>query len=536
MKHLTLKKKLLIQIAAAVILVLAAVYLGAAVYFHSHFLPRTVINGILAGGKSKEEVERLITEEINGYELRLAERGEKEETIPGADISLKPRFDDGIERLLQKQNGFAWVAALFVSQKLEETTMVEFDEEALETRAGELSCMQEENQESPKDACISEYSASGYEIIPEEEGSLIDRDAFLSALKEAVGNLDETLSLEEAGCYVKPEITAESEELVQTADALNQYTGVTITYTIGDKTETLDGSITHEWMRIEDMQASVDEEKVEEYVNDLASAYNTAFHKRTLKTSYGQTVEIPGGDYGWKIDKEGEKQQILKDIKAGTSVRRELTYSQTANSHGENDYGDTYVEINLTAQHLFFYKNGSLVVESDFVSGNLSKNYDTPTGAYGLTYKEKDATLKGENYASDVSYWMPFCNNVGMHDAAWRSSFGGSIYKTSGSHGCVNLPKSAAEKIFENIKQGDPVLVYTLPGTESAAAIAQDAAQVVNMINGIGPVTLESEQAILSARKMYNLLPQSGQAQVTNYDILAASEAQLAALKAQAGQ
>ena len=121
-----------------------------------------------------------------------------------------------------------------------------------------------------------------------------------------------------------------------------------------------------------------------------------------------------------------------------------------------------------------------------------------------------------------------------LHDASWRSSFGGNIYKTSGSHGCVNLPPAAAKKIFENIEDGDPVIVYTLPGTESPAAVAKEAAQVVNMINGIGEVTLESEPAIAAARKLYNLLPPSGQAQVANYDLLLACEAQLAALKAQA--
>ena len=57
----------------------------------------------------------------------------------------------------------------------------------------------------------------------------------------------------------------------------------------------------------------------------------------------------------------------------------------TANSHGKNDYGDSYVEINLTAQHMFLYKDGKLVIDSDFVSGNVSKNNATPTGAYGVT-------------------------------------------------------------------------------------------------------------------------------------------------------
>lgn len=149
------------------------------------------------------------------------------------------------------------------------------------------------------------------------------------------------------------------------------------------------------------------------------------------------------------------------------------------------------MEINLTAQHLFFYKNGSLVVESDFVSGNLAKNHGTPSGSFGVTYKAKDAVLRGEDYESPVSFWMPFNGGVGMHDASWRSTFGGTIYKRSGSHGCINLPYSAAKTIYENIEAGYPVLVYELPGTESQKGKDMDAASAVDeAITSIGTVTL----------------------------------------------
>ena len=158
----------------------------------------------------------------------------------------------------------------------------------------------------------------------------------------------------------------------------------------------------------------------------------------------------------------------MEDLKSGKAVTREPVYRQKAASFGTPDYGSTYVEINLSAQHLFFYKNGSLVIDSDFVSGNPNKGNATPTGAYSITYKQRNATLKGADYNTPVDYWMPYCNNVGMHDANWRSSFGGTIYKSSGSHGCVNLPPSVAATIFERIEEGDPVLVYELPGTEPA--------------------------------------------------------------------
>lgn len=106
------------------------------------------------------------------------------------------------------------------------------------------------------------------------------------------------------------------------------------------------------------------------------------------------------------------------------------------------------------------YKNGSLVVQGDVVTGNVSENDATPAGVYRLKYKERNATLKGQGYSSPVSYWMPFNGGIGIHDANWRSVFGGEIYKTGGSHGCVNSPYDLAKTVFENIDAGTPVVCY----------------------------------------------------------------------------
>ena len=56
--------------------------------------------------------------------------------------------------------------------------------------------------------------------------------------------------------------------------------------------------------------------------------------------------------------------------------------------------------------------------------------------------------------------------NIGMHDATWRSSFGGTIYKTKGSHGCINMPYEKAQELYGYIEKGTPVICYHLAGTE----------------------------------------------------------------------
>lgn len=522
-----------IEITALVILV---VYAGIAFYFNGHFGFRTTVNGVNAFGKSTEQVKQLIEKEIDGYEITLEQRGGKSEVLKGSRIGLKPKFDESLQEELKKQNGFAWPLYLFHSTKIEVETMISYEKDALETELRSLECMDESQMKKAENASISEYSKKdGYKIISEKDGTVINYKKFQKAVENAIMNLQKSLSLEEEACYAEPEYTKDSKEMKSLADTMNRYAGAEITHEFGNKQETLDGKLISQWITVnENMQAEISQEKISEYVAALGDAYNTAGKPKSLKTSYNTTITVSGGDYGWKIDNRAETEALLENIKKGDKVSREPVYAKTANSHGENDYGDTYVEVNLTAQHMYYYKNGALVVETDFVSGNESKGWHTPVGVYGLYYKQQDKTLRGEDYATPVSFWMPFNGGVGFHDASWRRDFGGNYYKKSGSHGCVNMPFGAARKLYENIEAGCPIFVYVLPGTESAKGKAQDeAAAVVAVIDGIGEVSLNSRDIIGSARSLYDALNDMAKGYVTNYGILTAAETRLAELDAQ---
>ena len=461
------RKKIGISVLCVCVLLLL-VYIGVAQYFKNHFLPNTTVNGMEASKKTVEEVENSISKETKKYKLTLKERENKKESITGDEIDLRPVFEDKITGLLQSQNPYLWPKAFFEKTTLESPTAVVYDKEKLQKKVETLACYT--NQTAPKDAYISEYtSGEEYKIVPEEQGKALKEKRFYKMLDRCIINLKEGFSLNSKKCYQKPKITKKNKNLKKEVKARNQYISASVTHTFGDNTETLNGDTVKDWLLVdEDHEVYLSDEKVTEFVQNLASEHNTVFHRKTLKTSYGPTVTIDNGDYGWWIDKDGERAQLLEDLKSGKAVTREPVYRQKAASFGTPDYGSTYVEINLSAQHLFFYKNGSLVIDSDFVSGNPNKGNATPTGAYSITYKQRNATLKGADYNTPVDYWMPYCNNVGMHDANWRSSFGGTIYKSSGSHGCVNLPPSVAATIFERIEEGAPVLVYELPGTEPA--------------------------------------------------------------------
>lgn len=468
--------KILIEAAGAAAVIL---YFYIAAGYKDTYLPNTVIRGVDVSGLDAEQAKSAIDSDIEQYTLTIYTRGGGEEAIHGYEIGLRAEDDGTLEAIMDGQNPLTWgwhcvkgnVYEVGIADKAgtvyDKSGVVSFDGEMLSLAVESLACMNPEQAVSPVDARLAYVEGTGYRIVPEAEGTELIEEKLYGEIARAVGNLEESMILDERDVYRNPGILQDDAALKAQAEALQPYAGIKIVYRFGTKTEVLDGSTIHQWLSAGDGgEVVLDEEKTAEYVKALAKKYNTAYRARELKTSYGPSVTITSGHYGWMIDQEEETKALAGIIRAHESQEREPVYAQKAASHDGPDYGDTYVEMNLTAQHMYFYKNGKLLVESDFVSGNEAKGWSTPAGSYELTYKQRNAVLKGKNYKTPVSYWMPFNGNIGMHDGYWRTSFGGTIYKKNGSHGCVNLPPAVAKKIYENIEAGIPVLCYHLDGTE----------------------------------------------------------------------
>lgn len=120
--------------------------------------------------------------------------------------------------------------------------------------------------------------------------------------------------------------------------------------------------------------------------------------------------------------------------------------------------GKTYVDVNLGAQTLTYFVNGSPVLSTPCVTGSPGRS--TPTGVFAINSLVPGKYLTGPTWHVWVNRWMRFCGNVGIHDASWRKSFGGNIYRTNGSHGCVNIPRSAADQLYGMVSLGTMVIVH----------------------------------------------------------------------------
>lgn len=436
------------------------IYLGMSLYFMNHFYFGTKINYVNVSGKTVKEAEKQMEAEFKIYTLELQKRNNEKEKINGADIGLKYYSNDELQALKDEQNPFLWIFSSFNTKESKIAKVISYDEELLKECFDNLSCFNSNNIIEPQSP-ILEYTDDGYIIIDEIYGNKVKKEVLYSFVINSILRGQKTINLELMNCYENPKYTLNSKEVIDAKNTLDKYTSSKITYTFGKLNEFLDGSTISTWLKVdEDFQVTFDEKKVKNYLTKLSNTYSTYGKTRRFVTSLGTTVEVSGGNYGWLIDRTEEEKALIKAIKEGKTIIKEPIYSQIAVSHDENDIGNTYVEINMTRQYLWFYIDGVLVVAGDVVTGNVSNGNPTPVGTYRLNYKQKGATLKGENYRTDVNFWMPFYGNIGIHDASWRGAFGGNIYKINGSHGCVNTPYYLASTIFNYIEEGTPIICY----------------------------------------------------------------------------
>lgn len=433
------------------------------------FLPNTYINSIDVSGKTVSEVNELIKNQCKDYSAEVIFLGREPEVINAEEIGLHLVTGDDIEKALNSQNNWSWPLSLNEKTEIIISTITQLDDNKFTEVCSHLKAFDDETAVKPTDAKMGDYDekSNSYVIIPENNGNIVtDKVKAVDFIKNAALVLEPSINLENENIYSEANVKSNDAGLLAKKQELDSFVKAKINYQGHDLV--LDGKTLHSWIvKNADGILTYDENKIRNFVSMVAFTYDTRGEDRKLVTQYGNETIVNGGDFGWKVNQEAEFEEIKKIINEGSVIDREPEYISRGISYGDNDWGDTYVEINLAKQHLFFVKDGRLIVSSDCVTGGLQRRTPTPTGVYSVKYKARNAVLRGPRrgdgtyeWESPVSYWMPFNNGIGLHDAKWRGSFGGKIYRTNGSHGCVNLPLKKASAIFDEISPGIPVIVY----------------------------------------------------------------------------
>ena len=444
--------------------------------YEDRFIEGTFINDMNVGNMTAAEVEAVIRDRVENYSLDLIFEGNVRETLSMEDIGFAYESDNKVVEILSSQNKNDWIRAKFgetSSYTVGENYI--YDEEKLRSALMNLPEMKEENQTQPTDAHMAMGEDHRLTIIPETDGNAIDPEPVYEALKKAVEEGQREVDVTSLGVYSHAKVRADDEALNLQVNDLNTYLDVVVTYKLYDGSEkVLDKDTTYKWLSVKEddpdyyyFNVDVVYDKCVKYIAKLAKKYDYSYDTITFHTTLQGDKSYPVELSGHIIDQAEEAKALYQQILSRTSAEREPLYSVSTDRDGS--FGGTYVEVDIEAQHVWFYQNGTCVWDSDCVSGTgTDEDRETPKGIFDIYTKETDRTLKGApdpvtkkpSYESFVHYWMPFYEGCGLHDATWRSDFGGDIYISGGSHGCVNLPFSKAESLYGLVEVGTPVIVH----------------------------------------------------------------------------
>lgn len=468
------------------ILLCAGAYLGIACYYLDGFSSGTWINGIYCTGKSVEEVNTELLSQVQtpeltviypicgGKEVDEAERKSSHFVLD--DEIARTDYTRALQRLLQRQRPLLWAWNLFLpaggyevkpdiilTQNGEERFEKQFlADETVQAEINREACIRLENGEE-----------NGLQLYDGKKNRFDAEQALAECIK-AIETGKESVLLSKA-CYYDADPDASEKEQEKLFRELQEFLDFEIIYDMGTEQVRFDqkallglletvgeGETDREFafVRNEEGKFRWDEEKVAAAIEKLADHYDTYGKPRQFTMTGGGVITLEKGNYGTQLDQKAEVKWLSGALAEGKSITHIPDYAREAYARGENDIGDTYIEIDMTKQELWFYQNGKVEIETPIVTGNMVRRRATPEGVYYVYSKQKNRILRGPDYASHVNYWMPVKDGVGIHDALWRNEFGGDIYKKAGSHGCINLPLEAAEKLYGMVEVGVPVVMY----------------------------------------------------------------------------
>ena len=534
-------QRIRILIIVCVIALVSVWYGYMAWHYRNRFYPGTAFFGIQAAEQSVYDVKAAVKAKVDSYRLQLVARVPKadpsvpdaaadgavssadENIIMAEDVNMTYRDRGEIDRVMKEQKSWAWpvmmVARLF--DRRESSLETSYDDSLVPGAVGRLACMQKENMIRPQDAKVV-LTDDGAHVQTEIYGTTLDTERTEEAVRKALREGETRIDLDGEGLYVNPKVFSSDLSLVSQAMAMNRILGAKVLIRFGDRTEVINSETISRFLDKNGTSYSLNEDRIRRYVERLAKKYDTYQCRRDFFTSIGTeiTLEEGIGDYGWQMDQEATYEKILDAIYSQKKLTIDPVYAREAYCRGVNDIGDTYVEISLTNQTMWFYRDGELVVKTPVVTGNPYTGHETPSGGvWSLKGRMRNQTLVGQGYASPVDYWMPFNGGVGIHDMQSRWWFGGSVYLGSGSHGCVNTPLAAVKLIYDRIEEGVPVIVYKDESEEALSLVT-------------GPTDVQTINA--QTEELYGTVEDDGAGSVVAWTRAAAAQAQAAAAQAQA--
>ena len=475
-RHIAL---LIILLIAALLLAVAAwLYIRESKQYETRFFHGTVINGLDAEGLTVDDVEKWIEAGADrNYTLNISFPDGASESVTADDIAYAYESDGSVQKIKNAQHPIEWIRGYIYDGYMTVPVNMTYDTDLLDQKIASFPELQTIDLQEPSDAYM-EFQDSSFVIIPDNTGIKLNKDNIVQLIKNAVYEHQTELQLTDADTYIytSAAVTADDPDLNEEVNTLNSYISASITYDLpGTETQVLDGSVLIGWLTKDadgsyTKDPSVWEEKIRTYVADLAEKVDTIGTVKNFPATGIGDVQVTCMTYGYQMDQDSEIAWLTEALAENMVTEHTPTYFswETADPDVNNGFGDTYIEIDCSRQHLWAYQDGAVAFETDIISGAMDADRATPSGAFMFVTKESPSVLVGRDanggvmYRTQVSYFMPFNSMaIGIHDATWQPAFGGSMYVQGyGSHGCINVSYSAAETLYNMITFDEPVVVY----------------------------------------------------------------------------
>ena len=438
--------------------IVLGIYIIGTVLFTFITLPNTHVNGKNVSFAPKESV---IGDSVGDFDIKIKGLDDKNLSFNSKDVDYKANIPKGASL---DQNPLKWPISFITKEDFEFDYKVNYDEDKLDEILKNSQFMKKVVE--PKDAKL-EFDGKEFKIKEEVEGNKVKYNKLKKEAISAIKTRNADIDMDES-FYEHPKVFAKDKNLQKALKDANDALKLSYKFNINGFDKKIEGETLADMIEFQNGQLTLDYEKLSGYVAKVAKETNTYGKERKFNaTDIGEIVVNPGV-YGFKLNEKETAKAILEAFSKRKSKEIEPIYDKVGLNRYENgtDLKDTYIEVDLSRQHMWYYKDGELLISSDIVTGRLSENALTNKGVGSILSKDRNSKLKGidfdgSDYETPVHYWMPIgWDGEGFHDAYWRSSFGGNIYINNGSHGCLNMPPSQAAKLFELVEINTPVVVY----------------------------------------------------------------------------
>ncbi len=452
----------------SVFVMVGVLYIAIMQYYKKNFAVNTWVNGVYCTGKTVEEVNMELLFDTEAPIITIVGSNGERAEISLAKADYKEDYLCNLQSYIHGQNAFLWPSKLLKQADVTILPVKTWSDEKLKDFVLQLDIVQKEIREESSINVHIQYGENGYELYDGMQ-NIFDVQKFADLVVSNARNGIYTTDILSSGCFYVKEDSKEQAETRALWAKLEAFLTIELTYDMGTEQIVFDKALTSKLLLLDDNGDFLldnsgnflwDTAKIEAYIDELAALYNTCDTDLTFQATSGAIVEVPYVTYGTEIDIKKEKEYLKHALLNRVEEVHIPTYIQEGYVRGLNDIGDTYIEVDMTNQKLYGYIDGEIAVETDIVTGNMRRKWDTPVGVNFVYNKQKNRVLRGQGYASPVDFWMPVKGAIGIHDADWRDEFGSDIYLKNGSHGCINVPVDVMPTVYESFEIGTPVIMF----------------------------------------------------------------------------